>query len=53
VRNLESRSAEAAHEIKDFIENASTKAKEGKVIADEMIVGYSKLNENIILSKSR
>jgi len=50
VRNLASRSAEAAREIKDLVENATTKANEGKVIADDMIVGYSKLNENIKLT---
>jgi methyl-accepting chemotaxis protein len=47
VRNLASRSAEAAKEIKDLVENATTKANEGKGIADSMINGYTKLNENI------
>ena len=47
VRNLASRSAEAAKEIKDLVENASIKANEGKNIADKMIVGYNALNQNI------
>ncbi len=48
VRNLAARSAEAAKEIKDLVEDANTKANEGKEIADSMIDGYSGLNENII-----
>ncbi len=47
VRNLAARSAEAAKEIKDLVENATVKANEGKNIADEMIEGYSSLNSNI------
>ena len=47
VRNLASRSAEAAKEIKDLVENATTKTDNGKKIADDMIVGYVKLQENI------
>ncbi|WP_228155925.1 methyl-accepting chemotaxis protein [Poseidonibacter lekithochrous] len=47
VRNLASRSAEAAKEIKDLVENANVKANEGKTIADKMISGYSSLNTNI------
>jgi methyl-accepting chemotaxis protein len=47
VRNLASRSAEAANEIKALVENANTKANNGKDIADRMIVGYDGLNENI------
>ena len=47
VRNLASRSAEAAKEIKDLVENATIKANEGKAIADKMIGGYSGLNTNI------
>ncbi len=47
VRNLATRSAEAARTIKELVENASTKANEGKVIADNMIKGYEVLNENI------
>ena len=47
VRNLASRSAEAAKEIKDLVENATQKANDGKQIADKMIHGYTDLNENI------
>jgi methyl-accepting chemotaxis protein len=47
VRNLASRSAEAAKEIKDLVENATTKANQGKDIADKMIKGYNGLNDNI------
>ena len=48
VRNLANRSAEAAKEIKNIVERATSKANEGKGIADNMIVGYKNLNENII-----
>jgi methyl-accepting chemotaxis protein len=47
VRNLASRSADAAKEIKDLVENANIKANEGKSIADKMIEGYGSLNTNI------
>ncbi len=47
VRNLASRSAEAAKEIKAIVENATSKANEGKTIANHMIDGYKQLNENI------
>ena len=47
VRNLASRSAEAANEIKSLVENATSKSKQGKDIADLMIKGYHNLNENI------
>ena len=47
VRNLASRSAEAAKEIKVIVENATLKANEGKNIANEMIKGYADLN-NVI-----
>ncbi len=47
VRNLASRSAEAAGEIKALVENATNKANYGKHIADEMIEGYSSLHQNI------
>lgn len=48
VRNLASRSAEAANEIKTLVENAAIKANNGKKIADEMIDGYQQLNANIV-----
>lgn len=47
VRNLASRSAEAAKEIKDLVESATLKTNNGKNIADDMIKGYTKLNEDI------
>ncbi len=47
VRNLASRSAEAAKEIKNLVETATIKADEGKKISDDMIIGYKTLNENI------
>ena len=47
VRNLASRSAEAAKEIKTIVENATTKANHGKQIAGNMIDGYKQLNQNI------
>ena len=47
VRNLASRSAEAAKEIKAIVENATAKANDGKKISADMIDGYKKLNENI------
>jgi len=47
VRNLASRSAEAATEIKNLVSNASSKANEGKEIAKKMIAGYTELNDNI------
>jgi methyl-accepting chemotaxis protein len=47
VRNLASRSAEAAHEIKELVENATEKTNEGKKISTDMINGYERLNKNI------
>jgi len=47
VRNLAARSAEAAKEIKSLVENATSKANDGKKISSEMIEGYEKLNSNI------
>ena len=47
VRNLAARSAEAAKEIKNIVENATRKADEGKMIASHMIEGYTQLNSNI------
>ena len=47
VRNLASRSAEAAREIKTIVENATSKANQGKQIANDMIEGYKELNQNI------
>ena len=50
VRNLASRSAEAAKEIKSIVENATSKANHGKQIAGHMIEGYKVLNDNISLT---
>ena len=47
VRNLASRSAEAANEIKALVESAKLKANEGKIISDDMKQGYADLNEHI------
>ena len=47
VRNLAARSAEAAKEIKTIVENATSKANQGKQIANDMIEGYKELNQNI------
>ena len=50
VRNLASRSADAANEIKTIVSNATVKAKEGKEITSKMIEGYNDLNENIVIT---
>jgi methyl-accepting chemotaxis protein len=47
VRNLATRSADAANEIKKLVSNATGKANNGKKIADSMISGYTTLNQNI------
>ncbi len=47
VRNLASRSAEAAKEIKDLVEDATQKANNGKTISSNMINGYEELNKHI------
>ena len=47
VRNLASRSAEAAREIKTLVENATSKTAQGKTISANMIEGYKGLLENI------
>ena len=47
VRNLATRSATAANEIKVLVQNATDKANEGKSISDKMILGYNGLNDNI------
>jgi len=47
VRNLATKSALAANDIKKLVELANNKADEGKAISDDMIEGYKKLNENI------
>jgi len=47
VRNLASRSTDAAKRIKDLVIKATDKANEGKEISDLMIHGYEQLRENI------
>jgi methyl-accepting chemotaxis protein len=47
VRNLANRSADAAKEIKSIVESATSKANEGKIIANNMISGYTILNSKI------
>jgi methyl-accepting chemotaxis protein len=47
VRNLASRSADAANEIKTLVQNATVEANNGKAIASQMIAGYETLNQNI------
>ena len=47
VRNLASRSAEAAKEIKNIVESATSKANDGKQIASSMIEGDKGLNSSI------
>ena len=47
VRNLATRSADAAKEITKIIESAKNKADNGKQIANKMIDGYNVLKDNI------
>ena len=52
VRNLASRSAEAASEIKSIVQKATSKANEGKTIAANMIDGYNELSSKIEETKN-
>jgi methyl-accepting chemotaxis protein len=47
VRNLASRSAEAANEIKNLVHYAQEKTKEGKTTADKMVDSFKFLNEKV------
>jgi len=47
VRNLASRSAEAAKEIKELVESATVQAKSGKEISSVMIKGFEELETKI------
>jgi methyl-accepting chemotaxis protein len=47
VRNLAGRSAEAAKDIKELVEQASQKAQEGKNISTNMMNGFEELNDKI------
>ena len=51
VRNLASRSAEAAKEIKSLVESATQETNNGKNASYEMIREYDSLNENIQKTK--
>ncbi len=51
VRNLASRSADAAREIKLLVGSATTEANNGKIASTEMIKEYDILNENIQKTK--
>ena len=51
VRNLASRSSDAAKEIKELVEAAALKSQDGKVIATQMISGYDELNTKITSTK--
>ena len=51
VRNLATKSAEAANEIKVLVEIAKTKANEGKTISNEMISDYHQLKDEITITK--
>ena len=48
VRNLATKSAEAAKEIKNLVETATLKANEGKEISEMMIKGFEDLEEKIV-----
>jgi methyl-accepting chemotaxis protein len=48
VRNLASRSADAANDIKSLVEKAILKAKEGQNVSTQMIEGYTSLNNDIM-----
>ena len=52
VRNLASRSADAANEIKRLVENANKTAKEGQIISTNMIQGYEELSSKIQQTKT-
>jgi len=47
VRNLASRSAEAANEIKNIVETATAKATDGKDISNKMLDGFALLNDSV------
>jgi len=47
IRNLATRSTSVANEIKKLVENAIYRSNNGKNIANQMIDGYTSLNQNI------
>ena len=52
VRNLASRSTEAANEIKALVQSASVKAIEGREVSSNMINGYDELSQKIVQTKN-
>ncbi len=52
VRNLATKSSEAAAQIKQLVESAKARSLEGAKISTEMIDGYNVLKENIQKTKS-
>ena len=52
VRNLATKSSEAAAEIKQLVESAKAKSIEGEKISQEMIVGYDTLKDDIQKTKT-
>ena len=52
VRNLASRSTEAANEIKELVQSASIKAIEGQEVSSDMINGYDELSQKIVQTKN-
>ena len=48
VRNLANRSADAAKEITNLVESATTQTNEGKKISDSMIEGFNDLETKIL-----
>jgi len=52
VRVLANSSAQAAKEISNLVKSANDTSKEGKVIVNDMISGYKKLNKKIIETKN-
>ncbi len=51
VRNLASKSLEAAKEIKSLVTEALEATQSGKDTTDNMLDGYKKLNENVLTTK--
>ncbi len=51
VRNLASRSAEAANEIKALVESATQKSLAGQKVSSDMIEGYNELSSKIVQTK--
>jgi methyl-accepting chemotaxis protein len=47
VRNLAARSADAANSIKSIVESAKTKSNDGKLIANNMLIGYEELEKRM------